>query len=376
MALKDPMSPPEIAVRRLEARDLERVVDLYRTCFPGAAGRPRAEVQRKLGQLFVDGPFCDARLPPLVACEPGGEVVGFRGRLRRGWRLADERLLGSTTTGMMVPKERRRSGIATALRLATRQFEAETGVLADLGYSDRATADGRAFSASSIDPRTVRMEQYGFDWSLSLRRLGLRAAAALGTLERHLPQGAARQWLGSALLAGARAIPPRQYADARELRSVPLSPAALQEAVEAAGQDRALRIDEPLDTWAWLLEYLADYPSRGRFSGQVFVAEGGRPLGFGLGYRNDAGGFELLGFAAPLDARETVLRQVLSEAAAAGALFASGTACARELRTLLSWGARASPGTRASVRTARTDVRQYFEQMNVLFTGLEGERWL
>ena len=67
---------------------------------------------------------------------------------------------------------------------------------------------------------------------------------------------------------------------------------------------------------------------------------------------------------------------MLREARATGALFVSGTACARQLRLLLARGAEASPGSRANLRTPRADVRERFEAMDVLLTGLEGERWL
>jgi hypothetical protein len=361
------MTASPIDVRRLEARDLQGVVDLYRACFFGAALRPRAEVERKLAQLFIDGPLCDPRLPSFVACDAKGDVVGFTGRLRRGWRFGEECLLAYTGTGLMVRSDLRRFGVASALRRTRRELENEPGMRPDLGYGDRATADGRAFGASDTAQGLARLEQYGFDWSLPLRPGALRV---LGRLGRRLPPGARRQ-----LVRGLEASA-RRPAPAPALRSAPLSPGALQEAIEAAGQGRALRIDESRDTWAWLLDYLADYPSRGRFSGRVFLAESGSPLGFCASYRNDAGGSELLGFAVASDAEQTALDDVLAEAAASGALFVSGTACARELRPLLERGAEVSRGARAAVRCLRPAVIERFQAMDVLISGLEGERWL
>jgi hypothetical protein len=365
------MTAPEVPVRRFEARDLEGVVDLYRESFIGAALRPRAEVQRKLAQLFVDGPYCEATVPSLVVDDPSRGIVAFRGRLRRSWRLGQERLLGSTTTGLMVKKELRRSGIGKATRQMTRRIEAETGVVPDLGWSDRTTPDGQAYSASANDNRNVRLEQFGFDWMLPLRPRALRW---LQRLRPRLPEGAPRRLLERAARAAPLEATPST--PARALRSAPLSPAALREAIEAASLDGQIRIDEPQDTLAWLLAYLGDYPSRGTFSGRVWLDERGDPLGFSAGYTSSAGGFELLGFAARPDVQETALRQVLHDAHAARALFVSGTACARELRVLLELGAQPSRGAPASLRTSRTDVKQRFDAMDVLLTGLEGERWL
>jgi hypothetical protein len=364
------MTSIPVSVRSFEAGDLQGVVDLYRNCFIGVALRPRPEVERKLAQLFVDGPLCDERLPSVVACDAEGRVVGFRGHLRRWWRLGDERLFGSTGTAFMVQQELRRKGISMAMRLEWRRIEAETGGVRDVSYGDRATPDGRAFGTSDPERRTVDLEHYGFEWSLPLRP---RAQRVLRKLSPRLPAGAPRRWLLNALRGGSGS-PSRP--GPRRLRSTPLSAAALQEAIEAAGRDRALRLDESPETWTWLLDYLSDYPSRGRFSGRVFLTESGSPLGFSAGYLNDVGGWELLGFATPYAMLEEALDDVLREAAAAGALFVFGAAFARDLRPLLERGAVLEPGGRATIRSRRDDVVRHFEAMDVLLTGLESERWL
>jgi hypothetical protein len=364
--------PDDVVARRFEAQDLPEVVDLYRACFPAAGRRPRAEVARKLGQLFVDGPLRDERFPSLVACDAAGRVAAFSGRLRRGWRHAGGLLSGTTGTGLMVRRELRRSGVASALRTLSRGIEAETGALSDVGFSDRSTADGRAFGLANPNRRAIDLEQFGLDWLLPLHP---RAHRALERLRRRLPAGVHRT-LERALAPALRALPARALPRPPPLRSAPLSPAALVEALDAAGRDRPLRLDEPVETCRWLLDYLSDYASRGRFSGRVLLAEGGAPLGFAAGYTQASGGFELLAFAAPLAEEEALLDEVLREAAAGGARFVSGSANARELRHLLRRGAAAVPSTHASVRCKDPALYLHFLSMQALVTGLEGERWL
>jgi GNAT superfamily N-acetyltransferase len=362
----------EISVRRLEAGDLSALVELHHTCFSRAGERPRAEIEGKLAQLFFDGPLVDARLPSLVACDAGGRIVGFRGRVRRGWRLGGEPLLGSTTSHLMVRPELRRAGVSTTLRLASYRIEDEIGVRAAVGFADRATADGRAFSDAGS--RSVFLEQFGFEWTLPFRPRALRA---LRMLEWRLPAGPWRRRLRQAWLAAMRSWPapaPTAVAGIAH-RSAPLSAQALQEAVAAVGENR-LRIDESLEVWAWLLAYLADYPSRGRFSGRVVLDERGAPLGFFAGYANAAGGYEVLAFAARPQAVATVFGDVLREAETARAWLVSGGATVRELRTLLAQGAWLSAGSAAAVTTLRPDLLQRFQSQDVLITGLEGERWL
>jgi hypothetical protein len=367
------MDAPQIHVGPVEARHRDGVVDLYRACFPGVGRRPREEVERKLTRLFFDGPLCDATQPSLVACDARGAVVGFRGRVRRSWRFRDERLLGSTTSGLMVSPGLRRAGVSTALRNGSRQVEAETGVRAAIDFADRSTRDGRAFGKKG--GRATYLEPFGFEWSLPLRPRRLRLLRAV---EWRLPDGAARRWLVRALTAGAPAgrVDAAESGPAAPLRTTPLSAAALQEAIEAAAEGRALRIDESPEVWEWLLAYLADYPSRGRFSGRMLLGERGRPLGFYAGYASPHGAFELLGFAVKRDAHEAAFGAVLREAEAAAALLVSGVTCGRELRPLLEQGAQMAPGSAVAVSTPRAELLQRFQAMDVLLTGLEGERWL
>lgn len=367
------MSAIAIATRRLDANDRADLIDLYCACFPGVAVRPRVEVERKLGQLFFDGPLCEATLPSLVACDAAGRLVGFRGTLRRWWRIDGARQMGLTTTAMMVRKELRRAGVGRAMRYGVREIEAETGVRAALGYADRSTAAGRTFSLNDPTARQIYLDPYGFDWVLPLHPRALRVLRAL---EWRLPDAAAQRFVRAAMSRAVGALPSGATMGGSALQSAPLSPTALQEALEAANPAQWLRIDEPVETWAWLLGYLHDYPSRGRFSGRVLLGEGGAPVGFFAGYAGLAGGYELLGFAAAPAAWQAALDAVLHEAAASHALFVTGVACTQELRALLDRGAVLSPGVAASVSSPRPETVARLEAMEVLVTGLEGERWV
>jgi hypothetical protein len=363
-----------VNVRAVEASDRDAFVALYRSSFPPAARRPLEEVERKLSQLFIDGPLCSTELPSLVACDGEGALVGFRGSLARRWRLGDEQLPGRCTTGINIRDDVRRMGVGHAIQTVAREMRARQPQ-ETMGFSDRSTSDGRAFfdGVRRANSDAHRLEQFGYTWEIPLRRLAIPRARRLGRRLR-LSEGAAQRFAcGLAALLPRR---PLELDDVAELPSAPLSAAALAETFDALSDDFPLRLDESIDTWRWLFDYLKDYPSRGVFSGRVWLAQGGRPLGFYSAYLNDIRRLEVVAFGVLRDHLASAIVQILRDAASLGANSVIGWASARELRTIMDCGGEVQGGTRAGVNTRRQDLRLYFESMEALFSGLEGERWL
>lgn len=342
-----------VTLRPLEAADHAGLVALYRACFAPAAARPLDEVERKLHQLFVDGPLCGSRQPSLVAADESGALVGFHGVLTRRWRLGDELLLGRCGTHNMVHPKARRMGVFAKLNLRQREQRNALGE-SWVGFADRGTDDSRSFHDGWNNPsgQYTRLEQFGFRWEIARRG---RLHEALRGL-RSRPDG-------------------RQPGSTVALRSRPLDAASLADAFEALGADFPLRLDEPGETWQWLVDYLDDYPSRGHFHGAVLCSAGRDPVGFYCGYLSPRG-LDVVALGALREQLEDVVAQLLRDAASLSVRAVSGWASAAELRTILAAGAVVGAGTRAGIATTREDVRQHFQAMDALVTGLEGERWI
>ena len=340
-----------MTLRAVEPADHAGLVRMFRACFPGAARRPPAEIERKLGQLFIDGPLATPPRQSLVAADERGQLVGFSGLLVRRWRLGDELLMGRTGTHNMVHPDARRMGVNA--KLAVRWREQRTALREGwVGFSDRATDDSRLFHDNWNNPsgQHTRLEQLGFRWEVSRGGRLRRAVDAL---------------------RGANGPPAAEA----ELHAGSFEAAPLAEAFEALGGSFPLRLDEPAETWQWLVAYLEDYASRGRFHGAVLHTEAGEPVGFYCGYL-DQRGFDVVGFAAQPRWLADAISRLLRDAGDLGARAVTGWATAAELRTLLAAGAVISAGGRGGVATLRADVRHHFQAMEALVSGLEGERWI
>jgi hypothetical protein len=363
-----------VEVRRAKLRDLDTVLDLYRTSFAPVSDRPVDELRRKLRQLFFDGPLVADDLPSLVAVDEGGEVVGFRGWLARRWRLGDELLPGRCGTHHMVRHDLQRRGVGFAITEASWEIR-DRHSPDKIAFSDRVSDDGRAFADATRREtgQLHRLEQLGFCWKLPLRRLAVRESRAVG---RRLGLSEALTARIASAVAACRPRRPIPDTGMPPLRGAPLSGQALAEVHAALGADFPLHLDESVETWSWLCDYLADYGSRGRYEGRVWLEETGEPLGFYVAYLKPDGIFEVAAFAVRHACYERALEQLIRDADALGARGLWGWASARELRPLIARGAIIHQGRRASVTTSRRDVRLAFESMEALFSGLEGERWL
>lgn len=366
--------PPRWEVGRAALADLDALIGLYRASFPAARRRPVQEVERKFRALFFDGPFASAEVPSLVARDADGLIVGFRGWLLRRWCLGEEPLAGRTENSQMVRADARRRGVMSAIQEHGREIVARQGADWFAFSGDASTGEGLGFNIGTHrkELHEFYLQQYGFGWEIVLRPL--RLGATRGFVRRLRLPGLA----GERLAQGAAAILPRAAGAAHggePLRAAPLSGQALAECHAALGADYPLRLDESVESWLWLLEYMADYPSRGRFHGRVFLSASREPIGFYAGYLRPDGRFDVLGLGVLRDRLPDAFDQLLRDAAAIGAQRAAGRAAALQLRTLIARGASISAGLHVRINSPRPDIRLEFESMQALISGLEGERW-
>lgn len=360
-----------VEVRPAAPEDLSTLVELYRTCFPAARARPLDEVRHKLRELFFDGPFASAQVPSLVALDGDGMIVGFRGWLKRCWRLGDELLEARTENSRMVHPSARRRGVGSAIQEAGRKIIA--GLSPDMFAfgGDAATSDGLSFNrgTQSDGVNVYPLPQYGFAWEIERRPL---RTDAVGRLAGRLGQDARERFA-----QGLAALLPRRDTGptgAETLRGAPLGPQGLAECYDALGADFPLHLDEKPEDREWLLGYLEAYPSRGQFQGRVLCTQAGEPIGFYVAYLR-AELLEVVGLGVLQDHLPSATAHLLQDAAALRARRVTGIASARQVRALVACGATIGAGPACRCNTARADIRLQFESMQALFSGLEGERW-
>ena len=367
-----------ISVRPFDLRDLGAVISLHRECFPGVAQRPLDEVERKYKQLWVDSPFRHPRLPPLVACDGDGNVVGVWLTLIRSWRVGDEKITARTPTARAVRQSLRRQGVYQELTEAWKK--ARDAVIGDrsLSFSDRLTPIMVARVKKRPENATL-LDDYGFTWVVPLRRRAARIRELESTLLRRRTLRAGLGWVIRATgntIERMLADRPPDLPEASPLRATPLSAQGLHETICSVGEAYAVRIDEDASTLQWMLDYIRDYPSRGRLHGRVLCAANGTPIAFYAGYVRPTKRYEVLVLAAHPEMRLSVLVQLLRDAYEQGCATVAGWASAAELVPCLRCGAQVRADFPPSLGTRDEEIKQLFLSHKALITGLEGERWI
>lgn len=102
-------------IRAAVPDDMQGVAALRRRVFNRSRLTSEVDMGGYYRDVFFDGPFADVGLPSLIASDRNGIVVGFMGRLRRSFRLADRELVAAVATELMVDAEWRSSLIAPRL---------------------------------------------------------------------------------------------------------------------------------------------------------------------------------------------------------------------------------------------------------------------
>lgn len=333
----------DLEVRRLEPGDVAGVVALQREVFPAIAGRPADEVARKLEALFFESPYTRDGLSQ-VTVDGRGRLVGFRGFLLRKWCYRGETLIASTGTGVSVHPDARRRGVALAMVEATRAGIRDGGIDRAFHVADRPAQNeaSRRYGLAAGDEYLVA---YGFGWSAPLRG---------GLLSRL--RGASARPLGEALGEDA------------------LDAERLGELLQILGAERAPHLAPDPHALGWLLDYMRDYPSRGRLEARRLRRDG-VPIGFFVGYLH-ARDFEVLAYGATREHDADARARLFATARALGAHRILGRSSAWDLRPLLELGARIYPSNPMAFREASEDLRQQFRAGAALVTGLEGEAWI
>lgn len=334
-------------VRPLEAEDIPNTAALQALAFPALGARPVAEVERKLRALCIESPYCSDGLS-FVAVDGSGRQVGFRAALRRKWRFQGETVMVTTGSGVAVHPEMRQRGVAHEMVEASRARARALGLEHTFHLADR-TAPSKASIGFGSSNGDEYLAAYAFGWAVPLRRSWLEA------------------------LRGRRGRAPAVLAD-RVLQQGPLGADGLGEVLTVLGGEREPYFAPDPESLTWLLDYMANYPSRGRFEARL-LRDDGRPVGFFAGYLLQ-GRFELVAFGACRAHERSARVEALATARELGAQQVVGSASAWQLRALLEVGASIRPGTPLALRESSAEIRQRFRAGESLVTGLEGEAWI
>jgi len=164
--------------------------------------------------------------------------------------------------------------------------------------------------------------------------------------------------------------------ESANFRDAPLTAQALQETMDSVGEAYALRLDEGVSTFDWMLDYMRDYPSRGHFHGRIICAANGTPIAFYAGYLRPTKTYDIVALAARPEDRLAVLAQLSRDAYEQGCATVAGWASAAELVPCLRCGAHVRADSPPSLTARDEEIKRLFLTHKALITGLEGERWI
>jgi hypothetical protein len=350
------------AVRPLERSDLPAVAALFRETFGAGPRQAEPALAAFFERTLLDQPWADPEIPPLVAVDGGGSIVGFVAAEVRRMLFGGRTLRFAWAAHTAVAPAARRS--AVGVHLMRRLLE---------GPQDATFGD----SASPL------MEQIWL--RLGGRRLNLKAihwvrvfkpasvAARLATPRRPRLRGLAGGLDELISSAARRVIAPAPGPGVEE----PLTPAALLENLPRVARRIALRPAYDERYLEWLFGELRRVRGRGQPVARLVRNERGRPIGWYVYYLRPGWRSEVLQVAAGGE-RDLggVLDHLLAHAYAHGSAAVRGRLEPGMPQALA--GRRCFFWYRGGtlVHAGDPDLLAAIESDRALITRLEGDAWL
>jgi GNAT superfamily N-acetyltransferase len=171
------MTGIEPRIRPATRADLPDVAMLRRRVFRHSEHATVDGLAAYLGLVFFDNPWVDTDLPSLAVEAPGGEIVGFMGRVVRPYRQGSRTLRGAVASEVMIDPDFRGRGLGSTL-MRVYLYGGQDFTVADRaneGYRRRCMACGGETAA-----------WYSWYWSVPVRpfrygagQLGWRGAVRL-----------------------------------------------------------------------------------------------------------------------------------------------------------------------------------------------------
>lgn len=358
--------------RPLEARDLERVADIFLRVFrgiedPAARRAALPALVAYLADLYLGAPWHEAELGSLVYLDADDDPVGFLGSVEMHLRFGDTRLRASAMGTYMVADQSHDSRAALTL------IRQHLGCGIDLHFTDTANRISLEFNRPL---RFELMPMHSLEWVCPLKPASLvlsRVARRWPRLPTGLAAPLARRLDGPlrGLVQGRDGGRPHRPIDVHDLDRagfLALAPAHVAR--------RKLRPDWSAEELGWLIDQAALRVGNGPLRMRVGRDAQGRDVGFWLIYAAPGGIAAVLQvFAQPGHERAT-LEAVIADAEALGCVAVRGSSEPALMEALY-----AVPGLifhhkgATCLRSRHPEVMEAIRAGDVAVGGLTGEGW-
>ncbi len=363
---------------------MPEVTELYRSIAAGARARAYDEVLRKLTECFLEIPFADPGAATSMVREGAdGRLAGFFGLIPRRWQYNGRLLVGVATTGMVIDPNH--PDAKNAAQWLTRSG---LGQAYDFSICDKPTdlvtkmRTGRG-SARSVSTNVVFRSHiitgHGYRWRIGLRNTedARQRMRALVRWRRYWPALAPLDRVARRLAQAWDARRPRPVGGKAvdRLALEDATPASLFEARLALAEvySPCMVDDAPLAKWQY--DFLADYPSRGRFR-WLIARVNGAPVGWFLYYVRQDQPSEVASVVAVPEFRAAVVAAMLECAHKDGCTGLVGTTSGVMAHELIEAGATIFRCDRLLVAARDPEVLEAFRSSRTMVTGLESEIWI
>lgn len=356
-----------LVVRSFTAKDAPEVALLWQKCFRGITTPPSRSVEQYFTDVFLNHPWFDAELAPLVL-DRQGEVVGFIGRMARPMLYRGQRIRCAVATQLMVDPDRRLPFAAMQLLRAVHSGPH------DLCYSDGAN-----------DQSVAIWQRCGGQASRLLSFEWMRALRPMQSLCYHLRKHdrlralawAAHPVSGLFDVTGATLLPrlyhkpvgrlARRIATAEEILPLLLSVSA------TAG----LHPEYSAESFSWLLAKVGESRSLGELRSVIVLGEEGEAVGWFIYFANKGGTAQVLQSGARHGHGLAVLGELFRDAWEGGAAAVSGGFDPMLVTELSNSHCQFHcPGFGVLVQSRNADLLHAVQQGEGFISRLEGEWWL
>ena len=354
-------------VRAFDARDAPEVALLWQKRFRGTRTPPSRSVGQYFTDVFLNHPWFDAELAPLVL-DLHGEVVGFIGRMARPMLYRGQRIRCAVATQLMVDPDRRMPFGAIELVRAVHAGPQ------DLCYSDGANDQSVAIW-ERCGGRASRL--LSFEWMRVLRPMqrlcyDLRKHDRLGS-----PARAAHRTAGVIDVTAATLLPRLFHKPAGGLTRRNATAEEIQPLLLSVSSTAGLHPEYSAESFAWLLGKVGESRSLGELRSMIVIGEEGTGIGWFIYFANKGGTAQVLQTGARQGRGLEVLGELFRDAWECGAAAVSGEFDPMLVTELSNSHCQFScPGFGVLVQSRNADLLGAVQQGEGFISRLEGEWWL
>lgn len=346
---------------------MEQAAALWQKCFRGTSAPPSKLVEQHFREVFLDSPWYDPELAPLVL-DVHGELVGFIGRIARPMVFRGQRVRCAVATQLMVDPERKLAFGAIEL---VRALHAGPQ---DLCYSDGANEHSlRVWQRCGGQASRL----LSFEWTRRLRPVQCLSLRLKGH-RRLAPVGRVMHAASPCVDAAVGLLMPRFYhrpdgqLQRQDATAVQILPILLEVSASAP-----LHAYYCAQSFSWLTRKAAESRSLGELRTVLVNDSTGQAVGWFLYYTNPGKVAQVLQVGATYGNRLAVLSELFADAWEHGAAAVSG-----QLDPLLmtelsnSYCEFRCPDLGVLVHSRNPDILNAIQRGEAFMSRLDGEWWI